>query len=66
MNAKRQKNFFVVNKDTSISEIETAFNKLVERKDVAIVLITQKVLLVCQTLKTLDRTSIIIYIKSKF
>ncbi|XP_066932391.1 V-type proton ATPase subunit F-like [Clytia hemisphaerica] len=43
VNAKRQKNFFVVNKDTTIHDIEEAFNSFVNRQDIAIVLITQKI-----------------------
>jgi len=43
VNAKRQKNFFVVSKDTTIHEIEESFHSFVARTDIAIILITQKV-----------------------
>lgn len=43
VNIKRQKNFFVVNKDTTIHEIEEAFSALLVRTDIAIILITQKI-----------------------
>ncbi|XP_057293778.1 V-type proton ATPase subunit F-like [Hydractinia symbiolongicarpus] len=43
VNMKRQKNFFVVTKDSTIHEIEEAFNKFAARQDVAIILITQKI-----------------------
>merc|ERR1712059_156512 len=42
VNNKRQKNFFVVNKDSTIHEMEEAARSFIERKDVAIILITQK------------------------
>ncbi|KAK2166936.1 hypothetical protein LSH36_33g03011 [Paralvinella palmiformis] len=37
----RQPNFLVINKDTSISEIEDAFRKFSTRSDIAIILINQ-------------------------
>merc|ERR1712168_481209 len=43
VNNKRQKNFFVVDKDSTIHEIEDAFHKMIARNDISIVLITQKV-----------------------
>eukprot|EP00050_Salpingoeca_kvevrii_P006410 m.289194 g.289194 ORF g.289194 m.289194 type:complete len:123 (-) comp12091_c0_seq1:107-475(-) len=41
INAKRESNFFVVNKDTSVASIEEAFKSLVKRPDIAIILINQ-------------------------
>ncbi|XP_031564036.1 V-type proton ATPase subunit F-like [Actinia tenebrosa] len=43
INAQRQKNFFVVNKETSVSEIEEKFQEFVNRKDIAILLINQNI-----------------------
>jgi len=43
VNMKRQKNFFVVNTESSIHEIEEAFTGFLQRPDIAIILITQKV-----------------------
>ncbi|XP_047136956.1 probable V-type proton ATPase subunit F [Hydra vulgaris] len=43
INAKRQKNFLVVGKETTVQEIQDAFVKFTTRADVAIILITQKV-----------------------
>ena len=43
INAKRQKNFLVVGKETTVHEIQEAFTKFSTRSDVAIILITQKI-----------------------
>ncbi|KII61423.1 V-type proton ATPase subunit F 1 [Thelohanellus kitauei] len=43
VNKQRQKNFMAVTKDTTYSEIEEFFTKLLSRADIAIILITQKV-----------------------
>ncbi|EDO49363.1 predicted protein [Nematostella vectensis] len=43
VNAKRQKNFLVVHKDTSVSEIEKAFEQFINRADIAILLINQNI-----------------------
>eukprot|EP00795_Rhopilema_esculentum_P014578 gene14578-5650_t len=43
VNSKRQKNFFVVSKETTIHEIEETFNAFTSRSDIAIILITQKI-----------------------
>ncbi|XP_046847082.1 V-type proton ATPase subunit F-like [Xenia sp. Carnegie-2017] len=41
INDKRQKNFFVVTKDTSVGEIEETFKTFTNRSDIAIILINQ-------------------------
>ncbi|XP_072019900.1 V-type proton ATPase subunit F-like isoform X1 [Amphiura filiformis] len=41
INNKRQSNFLVVEKTTSVHEIEECFNNFVSRKDIAIILINQ-------------------------
>ena len=41
INNKREPNFLVVNKDTSVSDIEDAFRKFTSRSDIAIILINQ-------------------------
>ncbi|XP_065194859.1 V-type proton ATPase subunit F-like [Sycon ciliatum] len=43
INSKRQPNFFVVKKDTPVSEIEDAFRQFTTRDDVAIILINQHI-----------------------
>lgn len=43
LNKARKPNFFVVEKNTSISEIEEAFNTFTTRDDIAIILINQHV-----------------------
>ncbi|GAB1610155.1 V-type proton ATPase subunit F-like [Argonauta hians] len=43
LNKNRQQNFMVVNKNTSISEIEEFFRALLLRTDIAIILINQNV-----------------------
>eukprot|EP01115_Flamella_aegyptia_P004370 TRINITY_DN1892_c0_g1_i1.p1 TRINITY_DN1892_c0_g1~~TRINITY_DN1892_c0_g1_i1.p1 ORF type:complete len:127 (-),score=31.10 TRINITY_DN1892_c0_g1_i1:35-415(-) len=43
VDAKRQKNFFVVTNKTKQSEIETAFRNFIAREDIAVILITQTV-----------------------
>ncbi|ODN02211.1 V-type proton ATPase subunit F [Orchesella cincta] len=41
INKNRQPNFFVVDKNTSISEIEETFKKFIRRDDIDIILINQ-------------------------
>jgi len=43
VNSKRQKNFMVVSKETTVHEIEERFNSFISRTDIAIILITQKI-----------------------
>lgn len=43
LNKNRQQNFLVVNKNTSISEIEEFFRALLIRHDIAIILINQNI-----------------------
>ncbi|CAL8109537.1 unnamed protein product [Orchesella dallaii] len=43
INKNRQPNFFVVDKNTSISEIEETFKKFIRRDDIDIILINQNV-----------------------
>lgn len=43
INAKRQKNFLVVTKETSVSEIEETFLQFTNRNDIAILLINQNI-----------------------
>ncbi|XP_070548784.1 V-type proton ATPase subunit F-like [Ptychodera flava] len=43
LNKSRQPNFMVVEKDTSINEIEDCFKKFLNRSDIAIILINQNV-----------------------
>jgi len=43
LNKSRQPNFLVVDKNTSVSEIEEAFKGFVNRKDISIILINQNI-----------------------
>lgn len=43
LNKNRQANFFVVDKNTSIQEIEEKFRELTRREDIAILLIQQNI-----------------------
>jgi len=43
INKNRQPNFFVVDKNTSISELEEMFKKFIRRDDIDIILINQNV-----------------------
>lgn len=43
INKDREKNFLVVDKDTTVQEINQTFKKFVKRYDIAIILITQPV-----------------------
>jgi len=43
INKNRQPNFFVVDKNTSISELEEVFKKFIRRDDIDIILINQNV-----------------------
>jgi len=43
LNKSRQPNFLVVEKNTSVSEIEEAFKGFVARKDISIILINQNI-----------------------
>jgi V-type H+-transporting ATPase subunit F len=43
INKNRQPNFFVVDKNTSISELEETFKKFIRRDDIDIILINQNV-----------------------
>eukprot|EP01117_Protostelium_nocturnum_P005191 TRINITY_DN1888_c0_g1_i3.p1 TRINITY_DN1888_c0_g1~~TRINITY_DN1888_c0_g1_i3.p1 ORF type:complete len:125 (+),score=41.59 TRINITY_DN1888_c0_g1_i3:101-475(+) len=43
VDAKRNKNFFVVNSKTPITEIENAFRTFTTREDLAVILITQHI-----------------------
>ncbi|CAL8095464.1 unnamed protein product [Calicophoron daubneyi] len=43
LDKNRRPNFFVVNKDTSLSSIEESFNGFVNRDDIAIILIVQNI-----------------------
>ncbi|EDV28336.1 V-type proton ATPase subunit F [Trichoplax sp. H2] len=43
VNAKRQKNFFVVRKDSTLGEIEEAFKHFLGRNDIAIIMINQHI-----------------------
>ena len=42
-NRKGEANFLIVNKDTTLSQIETAFKKLLERDDIGIIMISQNI-----------------------
>uniref|UniRef100_A0A0K0F5K8 V-type proton ATPase subunit F (inferred by orthology to a human protein) n=1 Tax=Strongyloides venezuelensis TaxID=75913 RepID=A0A0K0F5K8_STRVS len=39
----REENYFIVERNTTTFEIEEAFNRFVKRKDIAIIIINQKV-----------------------
>lgn len=43
LNKSRQPNFMVVEKDTSIHDIEDCFNRFLNRSDIAIILINQNI-----------------------
>ncbi|XP_053408541.1 V-type proton ATPase subunit F-like isoform X2 [Mercenaria mercenaria] len=43
INKKREPNFLVVNKNTSVMEIEEVFRNFVKRTDIAIILINQNI-----------------------
>ncbi|GAU91180.1 hypothetical protein RvY_03487 [Ramazzottius varieornatus] len=43
LNKQRHPNFFVVNKNTSVGEIEEAFKNLCKRDDIGIILISQNI-----------------------
>eukprot|EP00043_Microstomoeca_roanoka_P007880 m.76173 g.76173 ORF g.76173 m.76173 type:complete len:120 (-) comp14013_c4_seq1:175-534(-) len=43
INAHREANFLVVDKDTTVSMIEDTFRKFVNREDIAIILINQSI-----------------------
>ncbi|XP_019632143.1 PREDICTED: V-type proton ATPase subunit F-like [Branchiostoma belcheri] len=43
MNKERKPNFLVVEKDTSVSEIEETFKSFVQRSDIAVILINQNI-----------------------
>ncbi|CAH1241158.1 V-type proton ATPase subunit F-like [Branchiostoma lanceolatum] len=43
MNKERKPNFLVVEKDTSVSEIEETFKNFLQRPDVAVILINQNI-----------------------
>ncbi|XP_035657665.1 V-type proton ATPase subunit F-like [Branchiostoma floridae] len=43
MNKERKPNFLVVEKDTSVSEIEETFKSFVQRTDIAVILINQNI-----------------------
>ncbi|XP_055332674.1 V-type proton ATPase subunit F-like [Paramacrobiotus metropolitanus] len=43
LNKQRQPNFFVVNKNTAVSEIEDAFKAFCKRDDIGIILISQNI-----------------------
>jgi len=43
LNKSRQPNFLVVDKNTSVSEIEDAFKSFATRKDISIILINQNI-----------------------
>lgn len=42
-NRKGEANFMIVTKDTSLSQIEVFFKKLLEREDIGIVMISQNI-----------------------
>jgi V-type H+-transporting ATPase subunit F len=42
-NRKGEANFLIVNKDTTLSQIETTFKKFTDREDIGIILISQHV-----------------------
>ena len=42
-NRKGEANFLIVNKDTTLSQIENAFKKLLERDDIGIIMISQNI-----------------------
>ncbi len=42
-NRKGEANFLIVTKDTTLSQIETFFKKLMEREDIGIIMISQSV-----------------------
>ena len=43
LNKQRQSNFFVVGKNTAVSEIEEAFKSFCKRDDIGIILISQNI-----------------------
>jgi len=43
LNKQRHPNFFVVNKNTAVSEIEEAFKSFCKREDIGIILISQNI-----------------------
>jgi len=42
-NRKGEANFLIVDKDTTLSQIENAFKKLLERDDIGIIMISQNI-----------------------